>query len=93
MSTLNKQLLCRTKIEKIFLNHRYLLLDLALSFILCGSNYSYLEQLSVVPKMFEPLKFDCILNSSKIPLAQGSDVVMVISLISFLQHKNNTFFF
>ena len=26
-----------------------------------GSNYQYLEQISMIPKMFEPLKFDCIL--------------------------------
>ena len=27
-----------------------------------GSNYPCLEQISMVPKMFEPLKFDCILS-------------------------------
>ena len=26
---------------------------------LSGSNNPYLEQISMVPKMFEPLKFDC----------------------------------
>ena len=25
-----------------------------------GSNYSCLEQISMVPKMFDPFKFDCI---------------------------------
>ena len=28
---------------------------------LSGSNYPYLEQIFMVPKMFEPLKFDCTL--------------------------------
>ena len=27
--------------------------------ILSGSNYPYLEQIIMVQKMFEPLKFDC----------------------------------
>ena len=27
---------------------------------LCGSNYPYLEQISMVPKVFELLRFDCI---------------------------------
>ena len=34
--------------------------DLALRLTLSGSNYPYLEQISMVPKMFEPLRFDCI---------------------------------
>ena len=34
---------------------------------LSGSNYTYLEQTTMVPKMFEPLKFDCIGNSENIP--------------------------
>ena len=37
-----------------------MLLDLALKSTLIGSNYSCLEQIFIVPKMFEPLKFDCI---------------------------------
>ena len=43
------------------LNYRYLLPDLAPCLTLCGSNYPCLEQFSMVPKMFEPLKFDCIM--------------------------------
>ena len=38
----------------------YLLPDLAPGLTLSGSNYPYLEQFSMVPKLFEPLKFDCI---------------------------------
>ena len=44
------------KIQKISLNHRYLFPELVLS----GSNYSCLERISMVPKMFEQLRFDCI---------------------------------
>ena len=42
------------------LNYCYLLPDLALYLTLSGSNYPRLEQFSMVPTMFEPLKFDCI---------------------------------
>ena len=41
------------------LNYRYLLPDLAPWLTLSGSNYLCLDQFSMVPKMFEPLKFDC----------------------------------
>ena len=34
--------------------------DLALLSILIGSNYPCLELVFMVPKVFEPLKFDCI---------------------------------
>ena len=47
------------KIEKTSLNYQHLLPDLAQLLTLSGSNYPYPEQVSVVPKMFEPLKFDC----------------------------------
>ena len=33
--------------------------DLALSSTLIGSNYPCLELIFMVPKVFEPLKFDC----------------------------------
>ena len=33
--------------------------DLALLSILVGSNYLCLELICMVPKVFEPLKFDC----------------------------------
>ena len=59
MSTLNIQLLCR---NRNFLNYPYLLPDLVPWLTLSDSNYPYLEQFSMVPKMFEPLRFDCILK-------------------------------
>ena len=58
MSTLNIELLCR-KIENTSLNYCHLLPDLAPWLTLSGSNYPYLEQITMVPTMFEPLKFDC----------------------------------
>ena len=54
------------KIERISLNHRYLLPGLAAWLILSGSNYPYLELISTVPKMFEPLKFACIVKWSDV---------------------------
>ena len=36
--------------------------DLALSSTLNGSNYPCLELIFLVPKVFEPLKFDCSLH-------------------------------
>ena len=48
------------KIEKISQNYRYLLPDLVPWLTLSGSNYPCLEWISMVPKMFEPLRFDCI---------------------------------
>ena len=35
-------------------------LALQLTLITCSSNYLCLEHIFMVPKMFEPLKFDCI---------------------------------
>ena len=39
----------------------HLLPDLAPGLTLNGSNFPYLEQIYMVQKRFEPLKFDCIL--------------------------------
>ena len=36
--------------------------DLALLSTLIGSNYPCLELIFMVPKVFKPLKFDCIIN-------------------------------
>ena len=47
------------KIENISINYRHMLPDLAPWLNLIGSNYPSLEQISMVPKMFEPLKFGC----------------------------------
>ena len=44
--------------------HHIMLLYLALQLIPTGSNYC-LEQIFIVPKVFEPLKFDYILNPQK----------------------------
>ena len=48
------------KILKISLNYRYLLIELVPWLTLSGSNYPCLERISMVPKMFEPLRSDCI---------------------------------
>ena len=48
------------KIEKISLNYRYLFPELVPWLTLSDSNYPCLERISMVPKMFEPLRFDCI---------------------------------
>ena len=41
--------------------------DLALLSILIGSNYPCLELIFMVPKVFEPLKFDCIIDCAFSP--------------------------
>ena len=64
MSILNIQSLCR-KIEKISLNCRYLLPELVPWLTLSGSNYPCLERISMVPKMFEPLRLDCIHKNAR----------------------------
>ena len=44
--------------EKPFLYYSYLSSDQALWLTFTGSNYTYLEQIAMIPKTFEPLKFD-----------------------------------
>ena len=61
-------------IEKISLNYRHLLPDLAPWLTLSCSNYPYLEQISIVSKMFEPLKFDCTCNNSHVNRYQNVTV-------------------
>ena len=46
-------------IEKISINNHHLFSDLAPWLTLSGSNYPYLEQISMAPKMLEPLRFEC----------------------------------
>ena len=46
--------------------------DLALSSTLIGSNYPCLELIFMVPKVFEPLKFDCISNKLNFSDVYGS---------------------
>ena len=48
------------KTEKTSLNYIHLPPDLVLLLTLSGSNYQYLEQVYMVPKIFELLRFDCI---------------------------------
>ena len=57
MSTINIPMLSRR--SKKSLNYRHLLSDLALGLTPIGSNNPYLEQISMVLNMLEPLKFDC----------------------------------
>ena len=47
------------KIEQIPLYIRHLLSDMAPLLNLSDLSYPYLVQISMVPKVFEPLKFDC----------------------------------
>ena len=42
--------------------------DLALSPTLIGSNYPCLQLIFLVPKVFEPLKFDCISTGTMLKL-------------------------
>ena len=50
---------CYRKIKEILIIHPDLAPDLALLSTLTGSNYPCLELIFMVPKVFEPLKFDC----------------------------------
>ena len=59
MSTLNMGLFIAD--WKSPFNYSHLPPDLAPCITLNGTNYQNLEQIYMVPKMFEPLKFDCIL--------------------------------
>ena len=66
------------KIEKTSLNYRQLPPDVAPSLTLSDLNYTYLEQVSMVPKIFEPLKFDCI---NMPPLPQLLEVQWALTTI------------
>ena len=57
MCTLIKQPIILWKMEK-HLNYPRLHPDLALSLTLSGSNYVF-NKFTMVPKLFEPLNFDC----------------------------------
>ena len=56
--------------------------DLALLSILIGSNYPCLELIFMVPKVFEPLKFDC----TSTVMTTTAEAAAATSLI----HNNNT---
>ena len=55
--------------------------DLALLSILTGSNYPCLELIFMVPKMFEPMKFDCT-QCRILPLASAIKYVMAVNLFA-----------
>ena len=59
MSTLNILFLSKRS-KKKSLNYCHLFPGLASCLTHSGSNDPYLEQMSMVLKMFEPLRFDCI---------------------------------
>ena len=59
MSTLNIQSLWRTS-KRFPKNYRYFFPELVPWLTLKCSNYPCLERISMVPKIFEPLRFDCI---------------------------------
>ena len=61
MSTLNIPLFYR-RMKDIHI-YSYLSPNLALLLTLSGLNYLHLEQISMVPKMFKPLRFDYICTS------------------------------
>ena len=65
------------KIKNISINYRHLLPDLVPWLNLIGSNYPSLEQISMVPKIFEPLKFYCISHPD---LAKYGRVALFIML-------------
>ena len=56
---------------------------------LCGSNYPCLEQISMVPKMFEPLRFDC----SFFPPWKGLEILSVLFCFFFCCFFFFVFFF
>ena len=56
--------------------------DLALLSTLIGSNYPCLELIFMVPKVFEPLKFDCILLLTRLHLLSLSYTLTVPFRIS-----------
>ena len=50
------------EIEKTSIYYSHMPPNLALWLTLSGSTYPYLEKISVNPKMFEPLRLDCIVH-------------------------------
>ena len=56
---------------------------LSLSSTLIGSNYSCLELIFMVPKVFEPLKFDCNSHKSVQKLFHNLHIIFPNSLMGF----------
>ena len=73
--------------SKTLLNCHHLHLDLALWLTLNVSNYPFLEQIDIVPKMIEPLKFDCISVKCNAVNRPGPDVVKPFSCSTHLGMK------
>ena len=71
--------------------------DLALSSTLIGSNYPCLELMFMVPKVFEPLKFDCIDNSavyanvSVMFFSRKLDMVFPRKMLKRMSHRQQSF--
>ena len=55
---------------------------LALLSTLTGSNYPCLELIFMVPKVFEPLKFDCIFNNARFLHKHFSDIEFEPNILS-----------
>ena len=97
MSTLNIPILCR-QLKNNSLNYRCLLPDLAPWLTLSGSSYLYLEQISMILNMFEPLKFDCIPKylftwavgrsflgtQNRVRVSHGKRLIVVTAALMFL---------
>ena len=85
MSTLNIPLFYR--IENSSLNCPHLPTDPELGLTISCSNYPCLEQISMVPKMFEPLKFDYmyaeIQSLTVLEIDKNWALLAAISLLSF----------
>ena len=88
--TLNIPLLSRRSKTKS-LNYSHSLSDLAPGLTLSGSNYPYLEQSSMVPKMFGPLKFDCnenpITEITRLPTMYYQDYILLLFHCKNLLHR------
>ena len=55
---------------------------MALIVTLCGSNYRCLEQIFMVPKGFEPSKFNCILKILPPKTDKNSDIFHISAYVS-----------
>ena len=61
--------------------------DLALLSTLIGSNYSCLELIFMVPKVFEPLKFDCKYTVVNDLLLVCVTILLLFSHLRLLKHE------
>ena len=63
--------------------------DLALWLTLISSNYPYLEHIFMVPKVFKPLKFYCILTISNISSKVTEPIVTKSHRVSGAEGKRS----